>query len=63
MARCIKSERECHKISMVPWFANGIIALIWAAAGTTFYDGTQGLAKAFVTYKGAGGVVYDICSG
>ena len=41
----------------------GIIALIWAAAGTTFYDGTQGLAKAFVTYKGAGGVVYDICSG
>ena len=43
--------------------SEGIIALIWAAAGTTFYDGTQGLAKAFVTYKGAGGVVYDICSG
>ncbi|WP_302016069.1 carbon starvation CstA family protein [Acidaminococcus intestini] len=63
MARCIKSERECHKIFYGAMVCEGIIALIWAAAGTTFYDGTQGLAKAFVTYKGAGGVVYDICSG
>lgn len=63
MARCIKSERECHKIFYGAMVCEGIIALVWAAAGCSFYNGTSGLAKAFVTYKGAGGVVYDICSG
>ena len=36
MARCIKSERECHKIFYGAMVCEGIIALIWAAAGTTF---------------------------
>ena len=42
--------------------AEGIIALIWAAAGCTFYDGSAGLAAALKT-GGPGGAVYDICLG
>ena len=63
MARCIKSERDCHKIFYGAMVCEGIIALIWAAAGVCFYGNTAGLADAFVKYHGAGGVVYDICSG
>lgn len=63
MARCIKSERDAHKIFYGAMVCEGIIALVWAAAGCSFYHGTAGLGQALVTYKGAGGVVYDICSG
>ena len=63
MARCIKSERDCHKIFYGAMVCEGIIALIWAAAGVSFYGNTAGLGEAFVKYHGAGGVVYDICSG
>ncbi len=60
MARCIKSERDGRKVFYGAMVAEGIIALIWAAAGMTFYNGTSGLAGALVEMKGAGGVVYDI---
>ena len=42
--------------------AEGIIALCWAAAGATFYDGTAGLGAA-LKEAGPGGVVYEICNG
>ncbi len=60
MARCIKSERDGRKVFYGAMVAEGIIALIWAAAGMTFYNGTGGLSNALVEMKGAGGVVYDI---
>ena len=44
--------------------AEGVIALVWAAAGVTFYtnhgsllDGMTGLTNAMVTAGGSGGVV------
>jgi len=63
MARCIKTERDAHKVFYGAMVCEGIIALIWAAAGTCFYGGSTGLQTAMATYKGAGGVVYDICKG
>jgi len=39
----------------------GVIALIWAAAGVAFYNGTGGLAVALA--GGQSVVVYDICFG
>ncbi|MPN39073.1 hypothetical protein SDC9_186599 [bioreactor metagenome] len=42
--------------------SEGIIALIWAAAGVAFYKSTGGLQEAIKTFGGQGGVVYDICS-
>ncbi len=60
MARCIKSEKDGRKVFYGAMVAEGIIALIWAAAGMTFYHGTPGLQSALAEMKGPGGVVYDI---
>lgn len=62
MARCMTSEKEGRTIFYGAMVAEGIIALIWAAAGVAFYHGTGGLAVA-LTESGQGGVVYDICKG
>ena len=66
MARCIKSEREGRKVFYDAMVAEGVIALIWAAAGVTFYtnhgsllDGMTGL-NAAIHADGAGNVVYEI---
>lgn len=60
MARCIQTERDGRKVFYGAMIAEGIIAIVWIAAGITFYDGTPGLAKAMTTLKGPGPVVYDV---
>lgn len=62
MARCMKDERLGHKVFYGAMVAEGIIALIWAAAGITFYNGTPGLGAALKA-GGPGGAVYEICKG
>jgi carbon starvation protein CstA len=59
MARCVQNERYGRKIFYGAMIAEGIIALIWAAAGLAFYHGTPGLAKA-IQAGGPGGVVHEI---
>ena len=66
MARCIKSEKEGRTVFYGAMVAEGVIALIWAAAGVTFYtnhgsllDGMSGLTAA-ISAGGAGAVVYQI---
>ncbi|MEQ2457278.1 carbon starvation CstA family protein [Flavonifractor hominis] len=66
MARCITSEKQGRSIFYGAMVAEGVIALIWAAAGVTFYtnhgsllDGMTGLTQA-IAAGGAGDVVYDI---
>jgi carbon starvation protein CstA len=57
MARCLKSERQGHFVFYGAMVAEGIIALIWAAAGVTIF-GEEGLVAV------AGGnstSVYYIC--
>lgn len=46
MARCMKSEKEGRRIFYGAMIAEGIIALIWAAAAMSFFGGIEGLAKA-----------------
>ena len=62
MARCITSERQGRKAFYGAMVAEGIIALVWAAAGVSVYDGTAGLSAAFKTYNGVAGIVYNVCS-
>ena len=62
MARCLKDERLGRPVFYGAMVSEGIIALIWAAAGVTFYDGTGGLGAALAA-GGPGTVVYDICVG
>ena len=62
MSRCLKDERMGRPVFYGAMVAEGIIALCWAAAGATFYDGTAGLGAA-LKEAGPGGVVYEICNG
>lgn len=62
MARCLKDEKYGRPVFYGAMVAEGIIALIWAAAGVTFYESTGGLGAALAA-GGAGTVVYDICVG
>lgn len=58
MARCLKSERQGHTVFYGAMVAEGIIALIWAAAGCSIYEG----AKLLEMGGGCPATVYDICS-
>ncbi len=59
MSRCIKKETDGRKVFYGAMIAEGVIALIWAAAGMAFYNGTPGLAEA-IKAGGPGGVVHEI---
>ncbi len=68
MARCLKSEKQGRFVFYGAMIAEGIIALIWAAAGNAVYESTagangllvnSGLAEALKSGQAA--VVYDIC--
>ncbi len=60
MSRCITNEHLARPIFYGAMVCEGIIALIWAAAGITFFHGTEGLA-AEISSGGAGAAVYKIC--
>jgi carbon starvation protein CstA len=59
MARCLKNERYGRRVFYGAMVAEGVIALIWAAAGMAFYHGTPGLADA-MKQSGPGGVVNNV---
>ena len=44
MARCLINERHGRRVFYGAMVAEGVIALIWAAAGVAFYNSTGGLA-------------------
>ncbi|KAE9637340.1 carbon starvation protein A [Defluviitalea raffinosedens] len=46
MARCLRTEREGRRVFYGAMIAEGLIALIWAAASMAFFGGTEGLAQA-----------------
>ena len=69
MARCITSEKQGRTIFYGAMVAEGVIALIWAAAGVTYYtnhgsllDGMSDLTAA-IAAGGSGGVVFEISTG
>lgn len=59
MARCLKNERHGRRVFYGAMVAEGIIALVWAAAGVAFFHGTEGLATAMKA-GGPGAVVNEI---
>ncbi|MEA4987247.1 MAG: carbon starvation protein A [Anaerovorax sp.] len=61
MARCMSDEKYGRKIFYGAMVSEGIIALVWAAAGVAFYETTGGLQNALTELGGQGGVVYEIC--
>jgi carbon starvation protein CstA len=61
MARCITNEKQGRKVFYGAMVAEGVVALIWAAAAMTFFHGTGGLAGALAK-GGPGAVVYTVCT-
>lgn len=58
MARCCKSEKEGQKVFYGAMVAEGIIAMVWCAAGVTCYESSQALLAAG---GGTSAVVYAVC--
>ncbi len=61
IAKCIRSEKEGRKIFYGAMISESVIALVWAAAGVSFYGTTQLLSEALA--NGASNVVYEISTG
>ncbi len=64
MARCMKSERQGHFVFYGAMTAEGVIALIWAAAGCSIYEVTGGLSTGLqeALAMGQSAAIYDVCS-
>ena len=64
MARCMKSEKQGHFVFYGAMTAEGVIALIWAAAGCSIYVVTGGLSTGLAEALSAGqsAAIYDVCS-
>ncbi|MCK8816910.1 carbon starvation protein A [Natroniella sulfidigena] len=60
MARCLGNERQGRKVFYGSMIAEGIVALIWAAAAMTFFGSTGELGSALATLGGPAGVVKEI---
>ncbi len=61
IAKCIKTEKEGRKVFYGAMISESVIALVWAAAGVSFYGTTQLLNNALA--NGASNVVYEISTG
>lgn len=59
IARTMKKESDGRKIFYGAMVIEGVITLIWAAAGMTFFNGTAGLQEALAA-GGPSGVVNEI---
>ncbi len=64
MARCMKSEKQGHFVFYGAMVCEGVIALIWAAAGCAIYEVTGGLNTGLDAALAAGqsAAIYDVCS-
>lgn len=64
MARCMKSEKQGHFVFYGAMVCEGVIALIWAAAGCALYEVTGGLNTGLnaVLAQGQSAAIYDVCS-
>lgn len=57
MARCLKNEKDGRRVFYGAMIAEGIIALVWAAAGVTCYESRTALQVSGMSSS----TVYDIC--
>ena len=61
VAKCIKKEKEGKQVFYLAMVTESVIALVWAAAGVSFYGTTELLNNAL--RDGASNVVYEISTG
>ena len=62
MARCLTTEKKGRQVFYGSMITEGVIALVWAAAGVAFYETTGGLQEVLNNPDiGPNGAVYQIC--
>lgn len=59
VSRCVKNEKDGRFVFYGMMIAESIIALVWAAAAMSIYNGTSGLGKVLAQPAGPSGVVKD----
>jgi len=62
MARCITKESQGRSIFFGSMIAEGIVALIWAAAAMSFFGGVDGLSNFMAANKNNAGLVVNTVS-
>ncbi|MCT4648393.1 MAG: hypothetical protein N4A74_25630 [Carboxylicivirga sp.] len=62
MARCLPNETMGRKIFFGSMIAEGIVALIWAAAAMAFFGGVKELNEVSLSGKNAAWIVNEICN-
>lgn len=60
VARCMKNEKDGRKIFYGAMIVEGVVALVWIAAGLGFYGDTTKLAEVVLGEAGPSGAVFDI---
>ena len=61
MARCLKNESKGRLVFYGSMIVEGIIGLIWATAGLSFYD-NPGVLQAAIASGSPAGVVNEVCN-
>lgn len=62
MARCLKNEKMARPVFYGAMVAEGVVALIWAAAAVTFCHSYQAIGEYVAANGGAGALVNAICN-
>lgn len=62
MSRCLENEKQGRAIFYGAMITEGIVALIWATLGMSFYRGSIGLNNTIIQ-SGPGGVVSEVANG
>ncbi|WP_417154184.1 carbon starvation protein A [Rikenella microfusus] len=60
MARCITNQRQGRPVFFGAMISEGVIALIWAAIGMAFWNGTEGLSAALAEHGNNAAWAVDI---
>lgn len=60
VARCMKNEKSGRSVFYGAMITEGVVALIWIAAGLAFYGSTDALGKIVLGKAGAAGAVFEI---
>jgi len=61
-ARCLPNEKMGRKVFYGAMIAEGVIALVWATIGLSFYESAEGLRRALGSSGNAVLVVNEICT-
>ncbi|MBA5851858.1 carbon starvation protein A [Clostridium sp. cel8] len=60
VARCLRNEKEGRTVFYGAMISEGVVALVWVAAGLAFYGNTTNLGQIVLGKAGPAGAVFEI---